>query len=113
MELFLTPLPQTPQGYLPDSSTTLEPTLHFITFVFPTFTFSPFISSPAFHFLIFSNRLSSDIRKCIDYFTANTIACSFVASRFDYFNCVYAGMPDYSIKRLQRVQNYAARIVKM
>jgi hypothetical protein len=45
--------------------------------------------------------------------TANTIACSFVASRLDYCNCIFAGMSDYNIKRLQRVQNSVARIVKM
>jgi exonuclease III len=53
------------------------------------------------------------IRKCIDFSTANTIACSFTASRLDYCNCVYAGMSEYNIKRLQRVQNSVARIVKM
>jgi hypothetical protein len=53
------------------------------------------------------------IRKCIDLSTANTIACSFVASRLDYCNSVYAGMSDYNINRLQRVQNSVAKIVKM
>src|SRR5206468_4156724 len=60
------PLHPTPTSLYPvelsesDSATTPEHTLHFITSLFPTFTFSSFISSPAFHFLIFSNRLSSD-----------------------------------------------------
>ena len=53
------------------------------------------------------------IRKNIDFSTANTIACSLVASKLDYCNCVYAGISDYNIKRLQRVQNSVARIVKM
>jgi len=53
------------------------------------------------------------IRNCIDFSTANTIACSFVASRLDYCNSVFTGMSDYNVKRLQRVQNSVARIVKM
>ena len=53
------------------------------------------------------------IRKNIDFSTANTIACSFVASRLDYCNCVYAGMSVSNINRLQRVQNSVAKIVKM
>jgi len=52
------------------------------------------------------------IRKCIDFSTANTIACSFTASTLDYCNYAYAGMSEYNIKRLQRVQNSVARIVK-
>ena len=53
------------------------------------------------------------IRNSIDCHTANTIACSFVASRLDYCNCIFAGMSDYNIKRLQRIQNFVARIVKI
>ena len=53
------------------------------------------------------------IRKNVDYSTANTIACSFVASRLDYCNSVLAGMSDYNVQRLQRVQNSVAKIVKM
>lgn len=53
------------------------------------------------------------IRKSIDFSTANIIACSFVASRLDYCNVVYAGMSDYNTKRLQRVQNAVARVVTL
>ena len=50
-------------------------------------------------------------RNRLDKSTANTIACSFVASRLDYCNAVLAGMSSQNILRLQRVQNRAARIV--
>jgi hypothetical protein len=53
------------------------------------------------------------IRNCIDFSTANIIACSFVASRLDYCNCIFTGMSDSNIKRLQRVQNSVARSVRM
>jgi len=42
---------------------------------------------------------------------AQTLACSLILSRIDYCNAVLHGAPSYSIKRLQRVQNNAARIV--
>src|SRR4029077_18412618 len=60
MKFFPTPFLQIPQGHLPDSSINPEPTSHFNTFVFPMLTFSPIASSPAFHLLIFSNKLFSD-----------------------------------------------------
>src|SRR6188768_2291692 len=60
IELFPTPLLQTPHGHLDDSSIGTEQTLQFITLVLPTLTLSPFISCSSFHFLIFSIKLSSD-----------------------------------------------------
>ena len=51
------------------------------------------------------------IRSKLDRSTANSIACSFVASRLDYCNAILAGMSAHNIKRLQRIQNRAARIV--
>ena len=36
---------------------------------------------------------------------------SFVTARLDYLNSLLYGMPDYVIKRLQRLLNTAARIV--
>ena len=36
---------------------------------------------------------------------------SFVTSRLDYCNCLYAGVPHYLLERLQKIQNKAARLV--
>ena len=47
----------------------------------------------------------------IDRETANTLACSIVASRLDYCNSVLYGVTDYNISKLQRVQNSLARVV--
>ena len=41
---------------------------------------------------------------------AQTLACSLILSRIDYCNALH-GAPCYSMKKLQRVQNNAARIV--
>ena len=51
------------------------------------------------------------IRRLIDQDTANTLACSIVASRLDYCNAVLYGVTDRNYKRLQRVQNSLARVV--
>jgi len=42
---------------------------------------------------------------------ANTIACAIVGSRLDYCNSVLAGLSQYNLQRLQRVQNRAAKIM--
>ena len=42
---------------------------------------------------------------------AQILACSLILSRIDYRNAVLHGTPSYSIKKMQRVQNNAARIV--
>ena len=42
---------------------------------------------------------------------AQTLTCSLILSKIDYCNAVLHGAPNYSIKKLQRVQNNAARIV--
>ena len=36
---------------------------------------------------------------------------SFVTSRLDYCNCLYAGIPSFLLERLQKIQNKAARLV--
>ena len=56
-------------------------------------------------------RLLGKIRHLINQKTANTIAVSLVHSRLDYCNSLLFGLPDTQIKRLQNVQNVAARIV--
>ena len=41
-----------------------------------------------------------------------TLICTKVFSQLDYCNCLYFGISASSIKKLQRVQNAAARLVK-
>jgi len=51
------------------------------------------------------------IRHLLTTELAQTLSCSLILSRIDYCNAVLHGAPSYSIKRLQRIQNNAARIV--
>ena len=51
------------------------------------------------------------IRRLIDLETANTLACSIVATRLDYCNAVFYGVTNKNVVRLQRVQNSLARVV--
>ena len=51
------------------------------------------------------------IRHLLTTELAQTLACSLILSTIDYCNAVLHGAPSYSIKKLQRVQNNAARIV--
>jgi len=51
------------------------------------------------------------IRHLLTTELAQTLACSLILYRIDYCNAVLHGAPSYSIKKLQRVQNNAARIV--
>ena len=67
---------------------------------------SDVVSSTSFHL-----RALKHVRKAIDKSTANTIACSIIGSRLDYCNSALAGISNHNVKRLQRVQNSAARTV--
>ena len=51
------------------------------------------------------------LRPLINQQTANSIAVSMVHSRLDYCNSLLHGLPECQLKRLQHVQNVAARIV--
>ena len=51
------------------------------------------------------------IRHLLTTELAQTLACSLILSRVDYCNALLHGAPNYSIKKLKRVQNNAARIV--
>jgi len=51
------------------------------------------------------------IRHLLTTELAQTLAGSLILSTIDYCNAVLHGAPSYSIKKLQRVQNNAARIV--
>ena len=50
------------------------------------------------------------IRPLISISAAITLATSFIHSRFDYSNSLFYVLPSYSIHRLHKVQNTAARI---
>ena len=51
------------------------------------------------------------IRDLIDKDIAHMLVHSFVTSRLDYCNCLYAGVPFYLLERLKKIQNKAARLV--
>ena len=51
------------------------------------------------------------IRKFLDAEHANVAAHAFVTSKLDYGNALLAGAPKYQVKKLQTVQNAAARVV--
>ena len=51
------------------------------------------------------------IRPLIFKTTAITLANSFIHSRLDYCNILFYGILDYSIHRLQKVQNTTASAV--
>ena len=74
--------------------------------------------------LMFHKHVSAVARSCNYYAQAiqhirhlltteltQTLACSLIPSKVDYCNAVLHVAPSYSIKKLQRVQNNAARIV--
>ena len=56
-------------------------------------------------------RRISSIRHFIDKETAKTLASSLVLSHLDYANSVLCGVPKTSLAKLQRCQNWAAKVV--
>jgi len=56
-------------------------------------------------------RALQHIRHLVPFSTAQTLAYSLILSRLDYCNAVLYGCSAGAIGRLQRVQNYAARVV--
>ena len=53
----------------------------------------------------------ASIRSCVTEQTTIRLVHSLVVSRLDYANTLLFGIPDVLIGKLQRVQNYAARLV--
>lgn len=51
------------------------------------------------------------IRQYIDIDTAKLLSCSLVLTHLDFVNSALYGLPKYQFERLQRVQNWAAKIV--
>jgi hypothetical protein len=56
-------------------------------------------------------RKISCIRKYIDLDTAKLLATSLVLTHLDYSNSVLSGLPQSTLNKLQRVQNWAAKVV--
>ena len=52
------------------------------------------------------------IRKYLDGNSVKTLVHSCVINRLDYCNSIYYNLPKYQLKRLQRVMNKAARLIK-
>ena len=51
------------------------------------------------------------IRRSLTFSAATKIALGLVISHLDYANALYSGLPDIDIKKLQRIQDIAAKIV--
>ena len=56
-------------------------------------------------------RCIRQVRNSVSQAVIKQLVHSFVISRLDYCNSVLAGLPNYLITQLQRVQNAAARLV--
>ena len=56
-------------------------------------------------------RRINSIRNLLSVDAVKTLVCSLVLSRLDYCNSLLVGLPQYLIKRLQGVQNAAARSI--
>jgi hypothetical protein len=89
-----------PVSYLKIVGVILDNKLNFDRFISAT------CSACAMHI-----RALKHIRPLLDNQTANSIACSMIASRLDYCNSLLAGITIHNIARLQRQQNSAARVV--
>ena len=51
------------------------------------------------------------ISKFVSESCLKTLAASFILSRLDYCNALYINLPQYQIKKLQKLQNFAAKVV--
>lgn len=51
------------------------------------------------------------LRKYLSVDATKTLMQALVTSRLDYANSLYAGLPKKQLKRLQRIQNSAARLI--
>ena len=75
-----------------------------------TLSFKDFISQKC-RAAVTSIRNIAQIRKFIDIKIAKQLASALVLSHLDYSNSILCGLPESSITPLQRVQNWAARVV--
>ena len=59
----------------------------------------------------FNLHLLRQIRKYLSLDAAKTIALGTIISHLDYANSLYCGLPEIEIKKLQRIQNFSAKVV--
>ena len=59
----------------------------------------------------FELQCISRIKPYISTSSLKQIISAFVLTRLDYCNSLLAGLPDYKLKKLQKVQNHAARLI--
>ena len=59
----------------------------------------------------FHIRKISKILKYLDLDAARSLINAYVISRMDYGNALLVNLPAYLVKKVQRVQNYAARVI--
>ena len=52
------------------------------------------------------------VRHLIDQESCAILVCSLVLSHLDYANCILFRISDYLIRKMQRIQNFAARVVQ-
>ena len=52
------------------------------------------------------------IRKYVDESSMRKLIHNHVISRLDYCNSLYYGLPNYQLKKLQYIMNWAARLIK-
>ena len=59
----------------------------------------------------FELQLISSIRRFLTEDATKTFVSSYILSRLDYCNCLRMGTPNSDIQPLQKIQNFAARLV--
>ena len=59
----------------------------------------------------FELKRISSIRRFLTEDAAKTLVTSCILSRLDYCNCLLMGTPNSVIQPLQKIQNFAARLV--
>ena len=59
----------------------------------------------------FELKRISSIRRFLTEDATKTLVTSYILSQLDYCNCLLMGTPNYIIQPLQKIQNFAARLV--
>ena len=79
-----------------------------LTFCGTTFVKTAVCKSPFYHL-----RNISYLRKYLSSTTTEILVLAFVSSKLDYCNSLIYGLPNYQVKKLQHVQNAAARLISL